>query len=187
MTDFQGLTNQLLIAMPALGDPNFHQTVTLVVEHNVDGALGIVINRPLSVKMGEIFEQLDLAEPAVEVSQRAVLSGGPVQQERGFVLHHPTQKWESTLQVSDEIGVTTSRDILSAIASGDGPSESIVALGYAGWTAGQLEAEMQANAWLSAPASGEIVFDTPFENRWRAAARLVGVDINRISPEAGHA
>ncbi len=187
MNAFDGLTNQLLIAMPALGDPNFKRTVTLICEHNQDGALGIVINRPMTVKMGEIFEQLELSEPASEVAERHVLNGGPVQQERGFVLHHPDNEWESTLRVSDEIGVTTSRDILTAIASGDGPQESLVALGYAGWTAGQLEAEMQANAWLSVPASGEIIFSTPYDNRWQAAAQLVGVDIDRISSEAGHA
>lgn len=187
MSRFPGLTNQLLIAMPSLGDPNFKRTVTLVCEHNEDGALGIVINRPMTVKMGDIFEQLELAEPAREVSERHVLNGGPVQQERGFVLHRPGRKWESTLRVSDEIGVTTSRDILTAISTGDGPQESLVALGYAGWTAGQLEAEMQANAWLSAPASGEIVFSTPYDSRWHAAAQLVGVDIDRLSNEAGHA
>ena len=166
MSSFPGLTNQLLIAMPTLGDPNFHRTVTLVCEHNKDGALGIVINRPMDLRMKEIFEQLDLAEPGEDISQRSVLNGGPVAQERGFVLHRPARKWDSMLRISDEIGVATSRDILAAIADGDGPSESLVALGYAGWMAGQLEAEMQANAWLNAPASAEIVFDMPFNARW---------------------
>ncbi|MDH3647126.1 MAG: YqgE/AlgH family protein [Gammaproteobacteria bacterium] len=187
MSHFPGLTNHLLIAMPAMGDPNFHRTVTLVCEHSEEGALGIVINRPLDIRMGDIFEQLELAEPVGDIFQRHVLNGGPVQQERGFVLHRPKREWDSMLKVSDEIGVATSRDILAAIAEGDGPSESLVALGYAGWTAGQLEAEMQANAWLSAPATGEIVFNTPFESRWYSAARLVGVDIGLMSSEAGHA
>lgn len=187
MTSFPGLTNQLLIAMPALGDPTFHRTVALVCEHNKDGALGIVINRPLDLRMNEIFHQLELAQPSDEISQRHVLNGGPVQQERGFVLHRPTRDWDSMLRISDEIGVATSRDILAAIAEGEGPSESLVALGYAGWMAGQLEAEMHANAWLNAPASAEIIFDTPYEARWYSAARLVGVDLDLLSHEAGHA
>ncbi|MBT8132212.1 MAG: YqgE/AlgH family protein, partial [Gammaproteobacteria bacterium] len=176
MSTFPGLRNQLLIAMPALGDPNFHRTVTLVCEHSEEGALGIIINRPLDIRMADIFDQLELAEPEDAIFKRQVLSGGPVQQERGFVLHHPRRKWDSMLKISDDIGVATSRDILSSIAEGDGPSESLVALGYAGWTAGQLEAEMQANAWLSVPANPEIVFETPYEQRWQHAASLVGVD-----------
>lgn len=187
MSTFPSLTNQLLIAMPALGDPNFHRTVTLICEHNEDGALGIVINRPLGLRMRDIFVQLDLAEPTGEISDRIVLNGGPVQPERGFVLHRPSRKWQSMLRISDEIGVTTSRDILAAIADGEGPGESLVALGYAGWQAGQLEAEMQANAWLSAPVSNEIIFDTPYEARWHCAAQLLGVDLDLMSNQAGHA
>ncbi len=187
MTEFPGLTNQLLIAMPALGDPNFQRTVTLVCEHNPDGALGIIINRPLDVRLGEILAQLDLEEAGEEIAGHEVLLGGPVQQERGFVVHRPAGKWDSTVQISDDIGLTTSRDILSAMARGDGPKKSLVALGYAGWTAGQLEHEMQANAWLSVPANAEIIFDTPFHARWHNAARLLGIDIEQLGVEAGHA
>ena len=187
MTEFPALTNQFLIAMPALGDPNFQRTVTLVCEHNQDGALGIVINRPLDVRLGEILEQLDLDKPGDDIAGREVLLGGPVQQERGFVVHRPAGEWDSTVQISDDIGLTTSRDILEAMARGEGPDDVLVALGYAGWTAGQLEREMQANAWLSVPASSEIIFDTPFHARWHSAAKLLGVDIEQLGIEAGHA
>lgn len=187
MTDFPALTNHLLIAMPALGDPNFQRTVTLICEHSEEGALGIVINRPIDVRLGEIFEQLELDEPDDEAAARHVLLGGPVQQERGFVLHRPDREWDSTVQISDTISITTSRDILAAMARGKGPEQSLVALGYAGWTAGQLEAEIQSNAWLNVPADDQIVFATPFAARWRDAARLVGVDIEQLGHQAGHA
>lgn len=187
MKEFPTLTNQLLIAMPALGDPNFHRTVTLICEHSAEGALGIVINRPMDVCLGEIFQQLELEEAASDVSSRHVLLGGPVQQERGFVLHRPVGDWESSVQISDQITVTTSRDILAAMARGEGPTESLVALGYAGWTAGQLEAEMHSNAWLSVPATDQIIFSTPYDERWHDAARIVGVDIEQLGHEAGHA
>lgn len=187
MTDFPALTNQLLIAMPALGDPNFQRTVTLICEHSEEGALGIVINRPLEVRLGEIFDQLELDDADSEAAARQVLLGGPVQQERGFVLHQPGRKWDATIDISEQVSVTTSRDILAAMARGDGPQESLVALGYAGWTAGQLEAEIRSNAWLNVPATEQIVFHTAFDARWHDAARLVGVDIERLGPEAGHA
>lgn len=189
MNDFPGLSNQFLIAMPALGDPNFHRTVTLVCEHNEEGALGIVINRPLDMCLGDILGQLELEldDSDNAIARREVLMGGPVSQERGFVLHRPVQEWDATVRISDDIGLTTSRDILEAMADGSGPSEALVALGYAGWTAGQLDAEMAANAWLSVPATPEIVFDTPYQERWHRAARLVGVDIDQLGNAAGHA
>ncbi len=183
----ESLANNFLIAMPALGDPNFYHSVTLICEHNDNGALGIIINRPLGVNLGEIFEQLKLAADDAGLGDRPVLSGGPVQPERGFVLHRPTREWESTLVVSDSLAVTTSRDILVAMADGQGPEPALVALGYAGWSPGQLEQEMQANAWLSVPADNAIIFETPFEKRWPAAAQLLGVDLDRLSNETGHA
>lgn len=181
------LTNQLLIAMPGLADPNFSSTVTLICEHNDQGALGIVINRPLTLQLGGLFEQLDVNDADPDVSRGAVLIGGPVSVERGFVLHDSQRSFESSITVSDDIQLTLSRDIIDALAAGTGPKKSLVALGYAGWEAGQLECEMLANSWINVPASPDIVFEIPFEQRWTSAARKLGIDISRISPDAGHA
>jgi putative transcriptional regulator len=181
------LINQLLIAMPGMADPNFSTTVTLICEHNDDGALGIVINRPLDLKLGGLFAQLDLRNPDPNAAESPVLMGGPVGPERGFVLHEPGTKFESTLAVSNDIQLTLSRDIIDAMASGHGPKRSLVALGYAGWEAGQLEAEMLSNTWLNVPATPDIVFDMPFHQRWMCAAQTLGIDISQISPDAGHA
>lgn len=181
------LTNQLLIAMPGMADPNFSSTVTLICEHNDDGALGIMINRPLNLKLSGLFEQLEVADGSFADAENPVLSGGPVGTERGFVLHDKTHSYENTLVVSDDIQLTLSRDVIESMASGDGPQKSLVAIGYAGWEPGQLEDEMLANSWLSVPATPELVFDTPFEDRWNSAARTLGIDIASISPDAGHA
>jgi len=187
MNDAGYLTNQLLIAMPTMGDPNFVQTVTLVCDHSARGALGLILNKPLPMRMGEIFEQLEIELPEGQLSERQVLRGGPMQTDRGFVVHRAGGEWDSTLKVSDTIHVTTSRDILTAIARGQGPGEAIVALGYAGWDGGQLEDEIRANAWLSAPVDSGIIFDLPYESRWHAAGRLLGVELSRISPISGNA
>lgn len=182
------LGNQLLVAMPALADPNFSHTVTLICEHSERGALGIVINQPLEMKVTEVLAQLSLTTDRAELCDMPVLRGGPVQIDRGFVLHEPGPRdWDSTLPVSGTLHVTTSRDVLAAIARGDGPQRALVALGYAGWDAGQLEEEVRQNAWLTVPCDDAILFDLPFEQRWQAAARLVGVDLARISPVAGRA
>ena len=181
------LTNQLLIAMPALADPNFNRTVTLICEHTDQGALGIVINRPLDVRLSEIFEQLKLDDCDEEASQQIVLQGGPVQQERGFVLHDDARAWDSTLRIAERISVTTSRDILRAIAIGEGPSDHLIALGYAGWAAGQLEQELAENSWLTLPGDSDVIFATPADQRLGAAAALLGIDMNLISGQAGHA
>jgi putative transcriptional regulator len=181
------LTNQFLIAMPAMEDPNFAQSVTLVCEHNEQGALGIVINKPLPMTLAEVFQQLGLEAADSRVNRQAVLRGGPVQTDRGFVLHTPQGQWESSLPFSDRVHLTTSRDILDALARGEGPDNAVIALGYAGWSAGQLENEMAANAWLTVPADERLVFDTPIESRWQAACRLLGVDLLHLSSDAGHA
>lgn len=181
------LGNQLLIAMPGMEDPNFNSTVTYICEHNTEGALGIVINRPMPLKLGGLFEQLDLQDADERAISFPVLDGGPVARERGFVLHSSSCEYESSVAVSDEIHLTLSRDVLDAIAAGNGPERTLVALGYAGWEAGQLEAEMLNNTWLNAPASQEIIFDMPFDRRWRAAAETLGIDISRVSSHAGHA
>jgi putative transcriptional regulator len=173
--------------MPSMMDPNFHRTVTYICEHTEHGTLGIVINRPLDMNLSEIFKQLSLGEVSPKMADARVMRGGPVQQERGFVIHESAEDWEASAPVANSIQVTTSRDILSAMASGTGPNRALFALGYAGWGAGQLEAEISANAWLSVPASTNILFETPIEARWQEAARLLGIDLATISPEAGHA
>jgi putative transcriptional regulator len=187
MSESGYLTNQLLIAMPTMGDPNFAQTVALVCDHNARGALGLILNKPLPMRMSEIFVQLEIDLKAGPLSERQVLRGGPMQTDRGFVVHRAGGEWDSTLKVSDSLHVTTSRDILAAMARGQGPDDAVVALGYAGWDGGQLEEEIRANAWLSAPVEAGIIFDLPFESRWHAAARLLGVELSRISPISGNA
>lgn len=187
MVETAYLTNHFLIAMPALEDPNFFHTVTYICEHNAEGALGLVINRPLDIRLEEVFNHMNLRDASPNARQMPVHLGGPVQQDRGFVLHEPLGEWEATLKVTDRIGITSSVDILAAIAREAGPEHSLIALGYAGWGAGQLEQEMLDNAWLSGPADPQILFNTPSEQRWMAAAASLGVDLNRLSGEAGHA
>jgi len=181
------LCNQLLIAMPGMLDPNFSTTVTLVCEHNDEGALGIVINRPMDIKLEGLFEQLDVTDADRSIANHPVLNGGPVARERGFVLHNPSSAFESSVTVSDEVQLTLSRDVIDAMAAGSGPDKSLVALGYAGWEPGQLEAEMLSNTWLTVPAKPEVIFDIPFNDRWTVAAQTIGIDISQISPDAGHA
>jgi putative transcriptional regulator len=187
MSDSGYLTNQLLIAMPSMGDPNFAQVVALVCDHSARGALGLILNKPLPMRMGEIFEQLEIELTPGPFRERHVLRGGPMQTDRGFVVHRAGGEWDSTLKVSDTLHVTTSRDILAAMARGQGPDDALVALGYAGWDGGQLEDEIRANAWLNAPVESGIIFDLPFESRWHAAGRLLGVELSRISPISGNA
>ena len=181
------LANQLLIAMPGMADPNFSSTVTLICEHNAEGALGIVINRPLTLKLGGLFEQLNVDDANPDAAADPVLMGGPVGPERGFVLHEATYSYENSVAISNSICLTLSRDVLDAMASGEGPRKSLVALGYAGWEPGQLEDEILANSWLNVTATPDIVFDLPFADRWSAAARSLGIDISRLAPDAGHA
>jgi len=182
------LTNHFLIAMPSLMDPNFSRTVTYVCSHDEGGAMGLVINRPTGMALGDVLSQMSIEATDVQARSIPVLQGGPVLQERGFVLHRPGGPWDAVLAVrGSDFAVATSKDILVAIAEGRGPSEVIVALGYAGWAAGQLEREFAENAWLSGPADAGIIFRVPFEQRWEAAARLLGVDLDRMSGQAGHA
>lgn len=181
------LTGQLLLAMPALEDPNFQQTVTFVCEHNDEGAMGVVINRAMELSLAEVLRQMDLTVVGDQFEDHPVYVGGPVQQERGFVIHQPNGDWEATLAISEDIGVTTSRDILSAMVEGKGPEQVLMALGYAGWGPGQLEAELAANSWLNVPADGRLLFEVPHERRYIEAARSIGVDMDRLSGEAGHA
>jgi len=180
------LTDNFLIAMPSLEDPNFHGTVTYMCAHNDDGAMGIVINRPLEIGLGEVLAHLNIELQDEEARNAPVLQGGPVQTERGFVIHEPPGAWDSVLQVSDAIAIATSRDILNSMAQGNGPDRAVVALGYAGWGAGQLEREVLDNAWLSTPADSSIIFDVAAGDRWDKATRMIGVDPSRLMGEAGH-
>ncbi len=181
------LANQFLIAMPSLGDPNFFRTVTLICEHSAEGAMGIIINRPLDLTLADVFQQLDIESDGCTAGRQFVYLGGPIQNNRGFVLHEPLGSWESTLAVTETLGISTSRDILVAMANNEGSEHSLLALGYAGWAPGQLEQEIADNAWLSGPATSEILFKTPPEARWAAAAHLLGVDMTHLCVDAGHA
>jgi putative transcriptional regulator len=182
------LQDHFLIAMPALGDPNFSGTVTYLCQHSDEGAVGIVINKPLEIHVAEVFRQLAFDVSNENHEDQRVLGGGPVRPDRGFVLHRSDTDFESTFDTtSSEIKVTVSKDILRSMAQGKGPEPALVALGYASWTAGQLESELAANAWLSAPADPVIVFDTPFQNRWAASAALLGIDLNQLTSYSGNA
>jgi putative transcriptional regulator len=180
-------TNHFLIAMPAMADPHFAHTLTFVCEHNQDGALGIVINKPIDMTLSALFEQIDV--PLADAGLRAthVHFGGPVQGDRGFVLHRPLGNWQSTLAIDDEVGLTTSKDVLEAVARGEGPKDVIVSLGYAGWSAGQLEQEIAQNAWLTVAADADVLFERPVEAKLPAAMRLLGIDFSRLSDAVGHA
>ncbi|MBU0499585.1 MAG: YqgE/AlgH family protein [Gammaproteobacteria bacterium] len=181
------LTNHFLCAMPGLQDPNFARSLTYLCEHSDQGAMGIIINRPMDLKLGDIFEQLSISAEDEVLHRIPVYQGGPVQAERGFVLHDDNHSWDSTLSVAPGVSITTSRDILEAIAQNRGPARFLMALGYAGWGAGQLAQELSHNAWLSGPADRDIIFSTPAEQRLIQAAACLGVNLNLISSEAGHA
>ncbi len=187
MMETLNVTDHFLIAMPGLGDPNFSRTVTYMCQHNTEGALGIIINRPTELVLNDILSQMDIDVCLENVKNLPVFYGGPIQPERGFVIHDAKQKWESSLQVTDTIALTTSRDILEAIASGQGPKKMVVALGYAGWGKGQLENEIIENAWLNSPSQDQILFDVPAEQRWHSAAEHMGVNMDLLSSGAGHA
>ncbi|HEY3300801.1 MAG TPA: YqgE/AlgH family protein [Methylophilaceae bacterium] len=181
------LTGHFLIAMPAMEDPRFAKSVTYICEHNADGAMGVVINHPLELTYRSVFSQLKIEIQDHPMADKPVYFGGPVQTERGFVLHQPPGDWDSTIAISGETALTTSKDILEAVANGTGPEKILLTLGYAGWSPGQLEEEMGQNAWLSVKASDAIIFDTPNNNKLNAAMGLLGLDFARLSDEAGHA
>lgn len=187
MSGHRSLAEHFLIAMPAMDDPNFFRSVTLVCQHDEDGAMGLVVNLPSDFSLGEMLGQMKLATDDQALAAQPVLSGGPVQPDRGFVLHDDPREWTSTLRLPGGLAVTTSRDILEATAAGKGPARMLVTLGYAGWEAGQLEHELAANSWLTVPAETAVLFDTPMAERWHAAARCLGVDLERLADYAGHA
>lgn len=185
------LSDHFLIAMPSMSDPVFGGTVVYVCEHHIGGALGVIINKPTEMTMDVLFSRLDLK---LEINlndeilpDTPVMFGGPVQLERGFVLHAPQTTYSSSLKISEELALTTSRDVLDAVANGRGPSRYMVTLGCAGWSAGQLEAEIVNNGWLTVRADPAILFNTPVEQRFTAAMRLLGISPGMLSGEAGHA
>jgi putative transcriptional regulator len=181
------LRDHFLLAMPSLSGGIFSHSVTYICEHGESGAMGIIINQPLDLSVDDIFEHLQI-NPRQDFSDMPVMAGGPVQIDHGFVLHRLCDtRWEASLKVTPEITLTTSRDILRAIANASGPSDHLIALGYAGWAAGQLEQELAENSWLTLPANSDIIFSTPADQRLGAAAALLGIDMNLICGEAGHA
>jgi putative transcriptional regulator len=181
------LTHHFLIAMPTMADPHFANTLTYVCEHNPEGALGIVINKPIDMTLSALFEQINIPLADAGLRESPVHFGGPVQIDRGFVLHRPLGNWQSTLAISENLGLTTSKDVLEAVGRGEGPKDMFISLGYAGWSAGQLEQELAQNAWLTVAADPDVLFDLPPEGRLPAAMRLLGIDFSRLSDDVGHA
>ncbi len=185
----QSLQNHFLLAMPSLKGPYFERSVTYICEHNDDGAMGLVINLALDLHIAELLEQIDIepSSPRVNNLAKPVLQGGPVSPDRGFVLHSPMQGFDSSLKLHDDFMVTTSKDVLATLGTKDEPSQYLMALGYAGWSPGQLEQELADNSWLTLPASPDIMFNTPIHKRWEQAATNLGIDIWQLSSEIGHA
>ena len=183
------LTNHFLIAMPGMADPHFSKTLTYICEHTPQGAIGLIVNKPIDVTLANLFDQVEITLPSANVRLREtnVLFGGPVLMDRGFVLHQPLGDWNSTLKVNENIGLTTSKDILEAIGAGDGPTRILVTLGYAGWGPGQLEDEISRNGWLSVAANTDLMFDLPSEARLTAAMGMLGLNYANLSDTAGHA
>lgn len=185
------LTNQFLIAMPGMADETFARSVVYMCEHNEKGALGLVINKPIDIKLKSLFERVELPLDRAELAEQPVYFGGPVQTERGFVLHEKLgedrEPFNSTLSVPGGLAMTTSKDVLEALAEGSGPARVLVTLGYSGWQAGQLEDELGRNGWLTVNADPKVIFDTPIEQRYDTALALLGIDPRMLSQEAGHA
>ena len=182
------LKHQFLIAMPHMADPNFAHTLTYIVEHTANGAMGLTINRPLDLNLKDILEQLRPERGVPELCEHVpIYAGGPVMTDRGFVLHPASMNFDATVELEDGLALSTSLDVLASIADGNGPRRSLICLGYAGWEAGQLEAELADNAWLTCPYSAHILFNTSSELRLDAAAKHLGVNLNLLSTQAGHA
>jgi putative transcriptional regulator len=190
-SDGINLTNQFLIAMPGMADDTFSGAVVYLCEHSEKGALGLVINKPIDITLANLFEKVDLSLEGNDLAEQPVYFGGPVQTERGFVLHEPQgddgQGFNSTLQVPGGLEMTTSKDVLEAMSHGQGPKRVLVTLGYSGWSAGQLEDEIGRNGWLTVDAEPGIIFDTPVAERYDRALALLGIDPRMLSQEAGHA
>jgi len=187
MTEMASLRNHLLIAMPGLTDPNFAKSVTYLCDHSNDGALGIVINRSSGMSMTQLLKQMEISCSNGRLSTAPVLIGGPVEPQRGFVLHMQPGPWMHSQSVGEQLYLTTSRDVLEALGQGQGPTDFLVALGCAGWGSGQIEQEILDNSWLSTPATESILFSTPLDQRWVQATTLLGVDPARLTEYSGRA
>ena len=187
MTKNLNLTDHFLIAMPAMEDPYFSKSLIYIAEHNDQGALGIIVNRPVDMNLATLFEKIEVPFDAIEIGNLPVFFGGPVQTDRGFVLHRPVGAWQSTLTVNQDVGLTSSRDILQAVASEGEPHSVLVSLGYSGWGSGQLEHELAQNAWLTVAADAHILFDLPFEEKLPSAMEKLGIDFSNLAVKAGHA
>tara|TARA_X000000950_G_scaffold276248_1_gene363776 strand:+ start:1718 stop:2287 length:570 start_codon:yes stop_codon:yes gene_type:complete len=189
MPDSTSYAGQLLIAMPALNDPEFSHSVTLICEHNRDlGAMGIIINHPISMTVEDLITSANIPAPDYYKNDTLIHAGGPVSTDQGFILHDsPAQRWPSTIPITDTLALTSSNDILTDIASGHGPTNSLVVIGYAGWSPGQLEAEIADNFWLTVAATHTLIFDTPAKNQWLLAGELLGIDLNLLNSDVGHA
>ena len=184
----KSLRSQILIAMPSLNDPSFNKSVTLICEHTHEGgAMGIVLNQPIATNVHELLLQLEIECESETLRDNPVYAGGPVQTDRGFILHDGEESWQSSLQISSNLHLTSSEDILEAMARDEGPTNSLVTLGYAGWAPEQLEMEIATNSWLTVEFQPELVFNTPADKQWLAAGSLLGVDLNLLSSSAGHA
>lgn len=181
------LANHLLIAMPSLTDPNFVRSVIYICEHHTQGTVGLIINRPMQFPLGLVFEQMQISPTTAERYQMPLLFGGPVQPERGFVIHRPTGGWRSSLSLGEDVTVTTSNDIIRAIAADKGPKDVLVTLGYTGWSGNQLEEEVMDNIWLVCPYSSELLYEVPFAERWQYAGLTIGVKMDQLTSDAGHA
>jgi len=183
------LTNHFIIAMPGLADPMFEKSVSFICQHNEQGAMGLTINRPTDIPFSELLSQLHIPLEDSSISSTPVYLGGPVETGHGFILHtkNSDKTWDQTLSINEHIGLSSSKDILTDIAKGEGPSDYLIILGYSGWVSGQIEKEIQENSWLNTPADSEIIFHTPINKRWEKAAMKIGVDIHLISSEIGHA
>lgn len=188
MQEIKSFKNQMLIAMPSLRDPNFDKGVIFMCQHNYEGGLGLVINHPIGMRLKGLLDQMDITVEDENIANIPVYAGGPVQQDRGFILHTSEEKkWETTVDISDQVSLTTSQDILKAIACGEGPKHFLITLGYAGWKESQLEKEMKENSWLSTDYDETVIFNTPINKRWDAAAKKMGVDIRLLTSQVGHA
>ncbi|MDP1698081.1 MAG: YqgE/AlgH family protein [Xanthomonadaceae bacterium] len=181
------LIGHLLVAMPGLDDPRFARAVVLLCQHNEDGAMGLLVNRLSDYRLSEILAQMQISDVQPDFPDRPVLAGGPVQTDRGFVLHGGTVDWDSTLRINETLAVSTSRDVLEMIAAGKGPAQFLLTLGFSGWGPGQLESELADNAWLTVPADDELLFDVPLDLRWQTANARLGVDPGQLTGYAGHA
>ncbi|MGH8128083.1 MAG: YqgE/AlgH family protein [Gammaproteobacteria bacterium] len=181
------LGGQLLLALPSLVDPQFRGSVVLICEHGEEGALGLIVNHPMQLNLGAVLKQLNLPADHAEIAARTVFSGGPVETQRGFVIHDAPERFADSLNLSETLGVSSSEQILGAISKGQGPARFIIVLGYAGWGPGQIENELRENAWLPVPATPEVIFNASIKDRWRQAAIQIGVDPLQLSSESGNA